>query len=209
MHFLTDGPSNSKHIFLFAHGAGGAMDTPWMTRVAKALGDRGIRVVRFEFPYMAARRTSGKRGAPDRQPVLLETFRQVVDEHGGGAKVAIGGKSMGGRMASMVADELQVRALVCLGYPFHPPGKPQQLRTEHLKTLRTPTLILQGTRDPFGTQEEVREYELSPAIRVEFVPDGDHSFKPRKSSGFTDLSNFEHALSLVKEFLTGVKPSCQ
>jgi predicted alpha/beta-hydrolase family hydrolase len=121
--------------------------------------------------------------------------------------VAIGGKSMGGRMASMVADELQVRALVCLGYPFHPPGRPQQLRTEHLQSLRTPTLILQGTRDQFGTREEIAEYDLSKAIRVEFLPDGDHSFKPRKSSGVTEMSNIEHAVALMEEFLTGVKPS--
>jgi predicted alpha/beta-hydrolase family hydrolase len=207
MQYLTDGPSNSKHVFLFAHGAGGAMDTPWMTRVAKLLGERAIRVVRFEFRYMAARRTGGKRGAPDRAPVLLETFRKVVAEHGGGAKVAIGGKSMGGRMASMVADELQVRGLICLGYPFHPPGKPQQLRTEHLKTLRTPTLIVQGARDPFGTEDDVAGYELSKTIRVEWLPDGDHSFKARKSSGASEMSNIEHAVALMEEFLSGLQPS--
>jgi predicted alpha/beta-hydrolase family hydrolase len=202
MEYLVDGPAKSKHTFLFAHGAGGAMDTPWMTRVARGLADRGIRVVRFEFPYMAARRTGAKRGgAPDRQPVLLDTFRRVVEEHGGGSRVAIGGKSMGGRMASMVADELEVRALICLGYPFHPPGKPQQLRTEHLQSLRTPALILQGTRDPFGTEAEVAEYELSKTIRIEWVPDGDHSFKPRASSGHTEMSNIEHALGKMEEFL--------
>ena len=207
MNYLTDGPANAKHLFLFAHGAGGPMDTPWMTRVAKALGDRGIRVVRFEFPYMAARRTGGKRGAPDRQPVLLDTFRTVVEDHGGGAKVAIGGKSMGGRMASMVADELEVRALLCLGYPFHPPGRPRQLRTEHLATLRTPTLILQGTRDQFGTREEVEEYQLSKAIRIEWLEDGDHSFKPRKGSGFTEMSNIERAVVVMEEYLNGVTTS--
>lgn len=200
--YLTDGPPTAPHTFVFAHGAGGAMDTPFMTRVARGLAERGIRVVRFEFPYMAARRAGGKRGAPDRQPVLLEAFRRVVAEHGGGRAVAIGGKSMGGRMASMVADELAVRALVCLGYPFHPPGKPQQLRTEHLRSLRTPTLILQGTRDPFGTQDEVLTYELSKAIRVEWVPDGDHSFKPRAKSGATEMFNIEHAIAKIAEFLT-------
>ena len=201
MEYLVDGPSKSKSTFLFAHGAGGAMDTPFMTRVAKGLGERGIRVVRFEFPYMAARREGKKSGAPDRQPVLLDTFRRVVEEHGGGRRVAIGGKSMGGRMASMVADELEVRALICLGYPFHPPGKPAQLRTEHLQSLKTPTLILQGTRDPFGTEEEVSTYDLSKAIRVEWLPDGEHSFKPRKGSGATEMSNIEHAVERAAEFL--------
>ena len=177
MRYLTNGPESSKHVFLFAHGAGAPMDHAWMNGVARALGEQGIRVVRFEFPYMAARRTSGKRGAPDRQPVLLDTWREVIEEHGGGTKVCIGGKSMGGRMASMVADEMHVRGVVCFGYPFHPPGKPEQLRTAHLETLRTPALILQGTRDPFGTQEEVATYRLSKAIRVEWTEKGDHSLK--------------------------------
>lgn len=206
MKYLTDGPEKSKHIFLFAHGAGGAMDTPWMTRIARSLGERGIRVVRFEFPYMATRRSAGKRGAPDRQPVLLATFKQVVEEHGGGPKVAIGGKSMGGRMASLIADEVEARALICLGYPFHPPGKPEQLRTAHLATMRTPALILQGTRDPFGTEAEVSEYELSKSIRVEWLPDGEHSFKPRASSGTTEKENLERAIGLVEEFLTTSAP---
>jgi uncharacterized protein len=178
MHYLIDGPDSATHTFLFAHGAGGAMDTPFMNIVARALGDRGIRVVRFEFPYMAARRTTNKRGgAPDRQPVLLDAFRRVVDEHGGGANVIVGGKSMGGRMASMIADEVGARGWLCFGYPFHPPGKPEQTRTAHLETLRTPSLILQGTRDPFGTRADVAAYTLSPAIRVEWLEGGDHSLK--------------------------------
>jgi uncharacterized protein len=175
MSYLTDGPADAKHVFLFAHGAGSPMDHAWMNTVAKGMGEGGIRVVRFEFPYMAARRTGGKGGAPDRQPVLLDTWRRVIEEHGGGAKVCIGGKSMGGRMASMVADEMGVRGLVCFGYPFHPPGQPEKLRTAHLEHLRTPTLILQGTRDPFGTREDVAGYKLSKAIHIEWIEKGDHS----------------------------------
>lgn len=179
MHYLIDGPDTAAHTFLFAHGAGGAMDTSFMNVVASGLAERGIRVVRFEFPYMAARRTSNKRGAPDRQPVLLDTFRQVVEEHGGGGKVIVGGKSMGGRMASMIADEVGARGLLVFGYPFHPPGKPAQTRTAHLEHLRTPSLILQGTRDTFGTRDDVAGYTLSPAIRIEWMEKGDHSLKGR------------------------------
>ena len=155
------------------------MDTPFMTTVARELGQRGIRVIRFEFPYMAARRIGGKRGAPDREPVLLNTWREVVAELGGGPRLFIGGKSMGGRMATLVADELQVRGAVVFGYPFHPPGQPEKLRTAHLETMTTPTLIVQGTRDPFGTQEDVTAYRISPTIRVEWLQ-GQHSLSGKQ-----------------------------
>ena len=201
MDFLTDGPKTAKRTYLFAHGAGGAMDTPWMTRVARGLAEQGIRVVRFEFPYMAARRKGGKRGAPDREPVLLDAWREAVQAHGDPKKIAIGGKSMGGRMATMVADELAVAAVVCFGYPFHPPGQPAKVRTAHLKSLKTPALILQGERDPFGTREDVAGYELSKRIRVEWLPDGDHSLKPRASSRVTEGENLERAVTLAVKFL--------
>jgi predicted alpha/beta-hydrolase family hydrolase len=200
--YLTDGPDDSPLVFLFAHGAGGPMRSPFMAGVARGLGEEGIRVVRFEFPYMRERRR-----APDRQPVLLDTWREAIANHGGGERVAIGGKSLGGRMASMVADESNVRALVCFGYPFHPPGKPQQLRTAHLETLRTPALIVQGARDPFGTAEEVAGYALSPSIRLEWLPDGDHSFKPRASSGTTERENVRRAVETAAAFLKGRFPS--
>lgn len=198
---LVDGPSDATHTYLFAHGAGGAMDTAFMNEVAAALGDRGIRVVRFEFPYMAARRATGKRGAPDRQPLLLDTWRQVIAEHGGGPKVVIGGKSMGGRMASMVADEVQARGLLCFGYPFHPPGKPQQLRTAHLLELQTPSLVIQGTRDIFGNPDEVGTYELSPNLRIEWIENGDHSlFKSRHK----DAAKFTRTIDLAATFITSL-----
>src|SRR5437764_3881930 len=159
--FLTDGPDPAEQVYVFAHGAGGAMDTPFMTTVARELGQRGIRVIRFEFPYMAARRTGGKRGAPDREPVLLNSWREVVAELGGGPRLFIGGKSMGGRMATLVADELGVRGVLCFGYPFHPPGQPAKVRTAHLEKLVTPMLVLQGQRDSFGTPNDIAGYNLS------------------------------------------------
>ena len=176
------------------------MDSAWMNRVAAGVAECGIRVVRFEFPYMASRRTSGKRGAPDREPVLLDSWRQVVAELGGGPSVFVGGKSMGGRMASLIADELHVRGLVCLGYPFHPPGQPEKLRTKHLAALKTRTLIIQGERDMFGTRPDVSRYDLSPSIRVEWITDGDHSFKPRVSSGATEKGNLGHAIERICDF---------
>ena len=132
---------------------------------ARALASEDFRVVRFEFPYMASKRTTGKQKPPDREPVLRETWMRVIEMVGRGGLV-IGGKSMGGRIASLVADEAGVAGLICLGYPFHPAGKPDQLRVEHLRTIKTPTLIVQGERDLFGSRDEVGSYSLAPAVSV-------------------------------------------
>jgi uncharacterized protein len=198
---LVDGPKTAKKSFLFAHGAGAPMDTPFMKRVAEGVAASGVRVVRFEFPYMQRRRESGKRGAPDPQPVLMKSFREMIDEVGGPGSLVIGGKSMGGRIATMVADEAAALGVVCLGYPFHPPGQPAKTRTRHLEALRTPTLIVQGTRDSFGLPEEIEAYKLSRAIRIEWLDDGDHSFKPRARSGRTEADNVRAAIALVIDFI--------
>jgi uncharacterized protein len=201
--FLVDGPEDAPTTVVLAHGAGAPMNTPFMNSVARGLASGGeVRVVRFEFPYMRARRETNRRtGAPDREPILRNSWKEVVERLGGGAGLVIGGKSMGGRIASMVADEVVARGLMCLGYPFHPPGRPEKLRTKHLETLATPALIVQGTRDAFGTREDVAGYSLSPAIRVVWLEDGDHSWKPRASSGRTEAQNMADALEAMREFL--------
>lgn len=200
---LFDGPEDAATTIVLAHGAGAPMNTPFMNSVARGLAaGGGIRVVRFEFPYMRARRETGRRGgAPDREPVLRNSWKEVVERLGGGRKVVIGGKSMGGRIASMVADELGARGLVCLGYPFHPPGRPDKLRTKHLEALATPALIVQGTRDAFGTPEDVASYALSEAIRVVWLEDGDHSWKPRAASGRTEGQNMADGIAAIRAFL--------
>jgi predicted alpha/beta-hydrolase family hydrolase len=198
---IFDGPADSPLTIALAHGAGGPMDSAFMRTVAEGIGERGFRVARFEFPYMHARRLGAKRGAPDREPVLRESWLATIEKLGGGRRLAIGGKSMGGRIASMVADEAGVRGLACLGYPFHPPGKPERLRTAHLAQLRTPALIVQGERDPFGTREDVGAYTLSPAIRIHWIEAGDHSFKPPARSGRTETGNIAEAIAVVAEFL--------
>lgn len=198
--FLFDGPDDAPLTLALAHGAGAPMDSPFMQAVAEGVAAKGYRVARFEFPYMAKRRDDGRKRPPDRADVLLAAWRDVVGRLGP-ERLVIGGKSMGGRIASMIADGAAVCGLVCLGYPFHPPGNPQNLRVEHLSTMRTPTLILQGERDPFGTPPEVSRYDLAPAIRVEWIADGDHSFKPRKSSGRTERQNRQDAIDRVAAFL--------
>jgi predicted alpha/beta-hydrolase family hydrolase len=194
-----NGPVSAATAIGLAHGAGAPMDSVFMEFFATRLGDRGFRVARFEFPYMSSKRVTGKGKPPDREPVLRETWLKVVNMLGK-ERLVIGGKSMGGRIASLIADEAEVAGLVCLGYPFHPTGKPEKLRVEHLRKIKTPTLIVQGDRDAFGNREEVARYELSPNVRVVWVGDGDHSFKPRKSSGRTEEQNLDAALWEIVTF---------
>jgi predicted alpha/beta-hydrolase family hydrolase len=201
---LFDGPTDAPTTVALAHGAGAGMDSPFLAFFAKGLGGRGIRVARFEYPYMAAKRATGKSRPPDREPVLRETWLKVVEKIGRDGLV-IGGKSMGGRIASLVADEAGVAGLVCLGYPFHPVGKPDRLRVEHLRSIKTPTLIVQGERDPFGGREEVAGYKLAPAVRIAWIEDGDHSFKPRKASGRPEQQNWQAALDEIAAFLGDLK----
>lgn len=198
MEYLIDGPEDAARTLAFAHGAGGGMRTAFLTKFARGVAEQGIRVVRFEFPYMAA-----KRGAPDKPAVLMDTWRRVIADLGA-ERLVIGGKSMGGRIATMVADDAGVRGVVCVGYPFHPPNRPEKLRTEHLATLATPTLIIQGTRDQFGTADEVATYELSKRIRFEWMADGDHSLKPRKQSGATEAQHLAHAIAVAAAFVSTV-----
>ena len=200
--FLFDGPDDAPVTILLAHGAGAPMDSASMTATAKALAAAGLRIARFEFGYMAARRSLEGRKPPPRAETLNPEYRAAVAALGADGPLVIGGKSMGGRVASMVADDLladgRIVGLLCLGYPFHPPGKPEQLRTKHLADLRTPTLICQGTRDEFGTRAEVSGYRLSDRIEILWLEDGDHDLKPRKSiSGFSAADHLKTVAETV------------
>ena len=199
---IIDGEDNPI-TFIFAHGAGAGMDHEFMQSVAKGLAFKGIRVIRFNFPYMIKRAEDGKRRPPDRAPKLLEAYQEIIEQCDAD-KLVIGGKSMGGRMASHLSELDKVAAMACLGFPFHPPGKPEKYKGEHLAELTKPCLILQGERDTFGKREEFANFNLSDSIRVEFIPDGDHSFKPRKSSGYTEHQNIALTVEKLSAFIKEV-----
>jgi len=201
---LTDGPEHSPVTVVLAHGAGAPMDSPFMQFMATGLAERGIRTVRFEFPYMAARR-SGPRKPPDRAAILVQSWEQVIHALGDPSRLVIGGKSMGGRIASMIADDAGVAGLLVLGYPFHAPGKPQQTRTRHLQDLRVKTLILQGTRDALGSREDVATYSLSRNVQLLWIEEGDHSFKPRARSGRSEKENLEAAVHASADWVLGLR----
>lgn len=205
--FLFDGPEDAPATVLLAHGAGAPMNSAAMTALARALAATGLRVARFEFAYMAARRDGGGVKPPPRADSLVPAYRAVVAALDATGPLVIGGKSMGGRVASMAVDDLyaegRAAGLLCLGYPFHPPGKPETLRTAHLTGLAAPALICQGTRDPFGTREEVAEYALSPSIEVFWLDDGDHDLRPRKSvSGLTAAEHLASTASRVRDWVS-------
>lgn len=149
---------------------------------------------------MTIQRELKKKRAPNSMSILLQRFLDRLNDLRP-AKVFVGGKSMGGRVASHLADDHGVDGLVCLGYPFHPPGKPENLRTAHLENIQTETLILQGERDPFGTREQVLGYQLSEKITVKWIPDGEHSFKARKKSGTTQEANLTLAANHIRKFI--------
>ncbi|WP_420546912.1 alpha/beta fold hydrolase [Curvivirga sp.] len=205
--------------FLFAHGAGAPMDSDYMEKVANLLAEEGLRVVRFEFPYMRQRREDGKKRPPNRENICLKTWQQAIEDWHDRGNIFIAGKSMGGRMASILASknnelQLPIKAVFCLGYPFHAPGKTDKWKTDHFVDITLPTLILQGDRDPFGKSEEISQLQVdnphwpnrdkTGSISITWVPDGDHNFKPRVKSGHTHDENLS---SVAKKISTYIRNS--
>ncbi len=173
-------PGADSPVLVVAHGAGAGMDHPFLVGFTRAANELGVATMRFNFPYVEAGRRS-----PDRPAVAVETwlaaFSAAVDR-AGGAAVAAGGKSFGGRMASVaVAEGMAASGLVFLGYPLHPPGKPERIRDEHLYAIRVPMLFVEGTRDPFARPDLLAGVlgRLGSLATLHAVEGGDHSFKVR------------------------------
>ncbi len=191
-----------ERIFIMAHGAGAPMDSDWMNALTKELVKREIQVIRFEFPYMAQIRETGKKRPPNPQKLLLQTWKEVFEKVcTKSSTVYIGGKSMGGRMASLVCDELRPKGLIGLGFPFHAPGKDPGQRIDHLMHLKTRALIIQGTRDTMGSKDDCLSYGLSKKIKFCWLEDGDHSWKPRVRSGLTLEQHIQSAADAINKFM--------
>ncbi|MFN0217445.1 MAG: alpha/beta family hydrolase [Hyphomicrobium sp.] len=210
----STGRERTSSRLILAHGAGAGMSSPFMEAISGLITERGIQVTRFEFDYIAARRDGGRRRPPPRAETLtgeyLRFLETVAAERRPNETLLIGGKSLGGRVASLIADAAfdagLISGLACLGYPFHPPGKPDQLRTAHLVDLRCPALIVQGERDPFGNRNEVALLNLPNGIILHWAGDGDHDLGPRGASGFTRKGNLAAAADAVAAFAAGLPP---
>ena len=207
MELIYNGPVNGP-LFVFAHGAGAPASADFMETIAKGLALQGIRVARFNFPYMQQRVDNGTRRPPERAPKLIAQYQQLIASID--QPMVIGGKSMGGRMASLVAsdpttDELSVnskiKGIACLGFPFHPANKPESLRTEHFPLIKQAVFIAQGVRDKLGTKEDVASYGLPDNIDWLWLEDGDHDLKPRVKSGFTHQAHLQKTIISMAEFI--------
>ena len=199
--------SHSKVVLILAHGAGAPADSTFMEDLSAALEREGIGTIRFEFPYMQKRRQDGKKRPPDREPVLLEYFSGVIDrvraELGSGSLILVGGKSMGGRMASILASRRDdIDGVICFGYPFHPPGKLDRWRTAHFRDLNCPILVLQGTRDPFGKPDELEDHQQElEAIDLRWLEGGNHDFQTLKSQPQTQSELIAQAARETRIFV--------
>lgn len=211
---IEKGPQDARHHLILAHGAGAGIETPFMTEICNLLEARDFRLTLFEFAYMATRRSGGSRRPPPKTDVLIKEYAEILEtvssRRPANQTLIIGGKSLGGRVASLFADDSftakKISGLVCLGYPFHPPGHPDKLRTAHLEKLHCPALVVQGDRDPFGNRADVYIYKLANTIRVHWLGDGDHDFGPRGASGFTRKGNLAAAADAVSAFAATLKP---
>jgi len=189
--------------FIFAHGAGAGSDSDFMQHMAKLISAQGVDVGLFDFEYMKIAKQTNKRRPPERAPKLITYYEQVLTNAQPDLPLFIGGKSMGGRMASMLAcsTEQSLSGVIAFGYPFHPPGRPEKLRTEHFADIVCPFLVLQGERDTFGTREELLTMKMPKQPLFTWLSDGDHSLKPRKKSGVTEQQNRETAALSAVEFI--------
>lgn len=205
MEIVFNGPEEGP-LFVFSHGAGAPLSSDFMHKVATGLADKGIRVARFNYNYMQQRVETGSRRPPERAPKLLAQFDELIKQLN--QPMVIGGKSMGGRMASLLAADVDfsqantlIKGVACVGYPFHPQGKPEKLRTEHLPNIQVPLLMVQGDRDKLGSREEVDNYGLPESINWCWLEDGDHDLKPRVKSGFKHDQHIETAIEQLHQFI--------
>ncbi|MFD2168375.1 alpha/beta family hydrolase [Thalassotalea euphylliae] len=202
---------SAKALLVLAHGAGADKSSEFMEAIASELLKENISVLRFNFPYMDKRLEDGKKRPPERMPKLFPCFAEHINSVETGLPIFLGGKSMGGRVAATLTSQLEdvsefslnkkVCGVVCLGYPFHPIGKPETLRLNPLTDRALPVRIIQGTRDAMGNSDEVKQYTLPSLVSIDWLEDGNHDLKPRVKSGFTHSQHISAAAKFINHFV--------
>ena len=198
--FWDEPNQNATDSIILAHGAGASAESLFMQNLKNYLSTQNLAVARFNFPYMLKTLEDGKRRPPNKQEQLMESFIEMIEKHPS-SQLWIGGKSMGGRIATLIANHTKVKGVIVFGYPFHPVGKPDRLRIEHFSDWNKPLLIFQGERDRFGNRQEVESYGLNSNINIVWLTDGDHCFIPRKASGLTQADHLKLATEKVLKFI--------
>ncbi|WP_052383921.1 alpha/beta family hydrolase [Litchfieldella xinjiangensis] len=190
--------------WLMAHGAGAGSDSAFLVALRERLAEEGVQTLAIEFEYMQRMRRENRRRPPPRVDMLVDELSRWCDivSRTGAPPVWLGGKSMGGRVASLLAARDGAPGLILCGYPFHPPGKPERTRLDHWPDLRCPTLVLQGTRDPFGRRDEVERYALPTVAHMHYLEDGEHDWKPRKASGRSQSDLIDEAAGRIAAFMS-------
>lgn len=188
---------------LLAHGAGAGHDSTFLQRLRDALAAAGVQTMAFEFAYLQRMRREGRRRPPPNVEHMVDEMALWCDSvsHRDLPPLWLGGKSMGGRVASMLAARHGAPGLVLCGYPFHPPNKPERLRLAHWPLLRCPTLVVQGSRDPFGTRDDVAGYVLPDTTRMHWLEGGDHDWRPRRASGRRQEALIEEGAAVIASFM--------
>jgi len=200
---LINGPKEAKNILLLAHGAGAPMDSMFMNTISDGLNNNGIITFRFEFPYMEKRR-SGKNTFPDKLDVLCDFYKKIyfnIKKANPDKNIWLGGKSMGGRVSTLISRSLDIKGVIVFGYPFHPINKLDKLRLESLQLSGPPILIIQGTRDKFGTITEVKKYKIHKNNTIFWIKDGDHSYNTLKKSGLSSKNAIVQAYNEASIFI--------
>ena len=200
---LINGPIEAKNILLLAHGAGASMDSVFMNTISEGLNKNGIMTIRFEFPYMKKRRL-GKNSFPDNIEVLCEFYKNLylkIKKKNPNKNIWLGGKSMGGRVSTIISKSLAIKGVIVFGYPFHPINKTYKLRLESLQLSGPPILIIQGNRDKFGSYDEVIKYKINKLNTIFWVEDGDHSFNTLKKSMFSTEESIVKAYNEASLFI--------
>ena len=203
INYLIDGKESYPDTIILAHSSGAPMNSEFMNYFSKSLSDLGFLCIRFQFPYMTKQITEGKKRFPDKIDILKKSWLVAIN-HINKKDVIIGGKSMGGRIATLIADEVKPKGIVVLGYPFFNSKGKNDYRIKHLRNIEIPTLICQGEDDNLGKRSEVEKLDLSKKLNMHWVESANHSLIPPKRTGKTMNQSWDGCIVSIKNFINSL-----